>query len=635
MSEPSSGNEARSTPQPNPFPTLTGKQSPSRDIFIPAEKAQAPLPPLSSKRQLGAPNRSNRVLTRQSPHPSKEKRARSIKRPSSQSPSSNIRSVADLVIPPYVRKDVMDVDAGPVEIANAPPPASPSSGKQKQDTPLMQPPPEPPSVQDDSSEAVSSILDGMNNRRKELQGSLSISTSTTVSPRSARSILSPTSKFKPRNTPVSTGELFLIVDDQANIRKFLTRRFEMEGIQTETAKNGLEALVKMQNRKYDIVFLDIEMDTMDGLTCVRNLRNWEISVGRREPQRICALTSHTDESFQKKCYNYNLHFSGKPVNVLKLINLARKPDEDPSRPLQQLPGISGDFKATETALGLSGPKYSAGVTVEAWPTGGQAFALATIVSCDTSGLYTVFFGDDSVEEGVDELRIRYQGQVMAEKLIVGERVQICQGLELFQGKGTASGTVVMAYSGDGDVRKVAGPTGAMAGVRKFPGPTPGTVVGTPAPPVTPSNNNNDEGGEGGEGEKGANVVPSTSPQPNEDWYIVQYTDVVGKDGLTRETLPRSALLSEHFWPSREVVSMKDLDESIKDATTHKEKFKLQHTLVQSILDKAAQNPQHDFLERRKGLRTDPGVRKRNITDNSRTPGISKRSIGSNNNNNQK
>ena len=35
-----------------------------------------------------------------------------------------------------------------------------------------------------------------------------------------------------------------MVDDQANIRKFLCRRLAMEGIQTETAVNGLEVRVR-------------------------------------------------------------------------------------------------------------------------------------------------------------------------------------------------------------------------------------------------------------------------------------------------------------------------------------------------------------------------------------------------------
>ncbi|GMI17228.1 hypothetical protein TrLO_g9447 [Triparma laevis f. longispina] len=606
-----------------------GNQSPSRDIFVPAEKAQAPLPPLSSKRQLGAPTRNNRVLTR-SPHPgSSIAKKRTIKWPSSQSPSPStnvrsVRSVTDLLIPPYTGRKPMDimVDDEVPETKTFSPPSHP-----KQDTPLMTPPTAQTS-QDDSSDATMAILTGMNTRRKELQGSLTISTSTTVSRRgpglgtppptasgikplitqfSPKSGLSSPSKgrsmFKPKALPPPTGELFLIVDDQANIRKFLTRRFEMEGIQTETAKNGLEALVKMQNRKYDIVFLDIEMDTMDGLTCVRNLRNWEISVGRNPPQRICALTSHTDETFQKKCYNYNLHFSGKPVNVLKLINLARKPGEDPSWPMQrELPGIDGDFKAKEVALGLSGPKFSPGVTVEAWPENGEAFALATIVNCDTSGMYTVFFGDDSVESNVDELRIRYQGQVMAEKLIVGERVQISKGLELFQGKGVTAGTVVELDSTK----------------RHFSGSTPGTVVGLP--PKTNEEGSGPEGGEGGIGgvlpmSESVTTTAKTATIPAlEYWYIVQYTDVVGKEGLTRETLPRSALLSEHFWPSREVLSTKELDEAVKDATTHKEQFKIQHTLVQSILDKASKNPEKNFVELRSGLKTDPGVRKRSINE---------------------
>ena len=64
---------------------------------------------------------------------------------------------------------------------------------------------------------------------------------------------------------------------------------------------------------------------------------------------------------------------------------------------------------------------------------GSEFALATVVGCDAMGMYTLFFEDDTVEEGVDELRIRYQGQVESEVLAPGENVYVTSGSKVRRG----------------------------------------------------------------------------------------------------------------------------------------------------------------------------------------------------------
>ena len=86
-------------------------------------------------------------------------------------------------------------------------------------------------------------------------------------------------------------------------------------------------------------------------------------------------------------------------------------------------GLSAKSDAEPDGLSLEGPKFAPGVTVEAWPLRGADFALATVVGCDARGLYTVFYEDDTVEDGVDELRIRYQGQVQSDVLAPGESVR--------------------------------------------------------------------------------------------------------------------------------------------------------------------------------------------------------------------
>ncbi|MCR9142111.1 MAG: ATP-binding protein [bacterium] len=95
-------------------------------------------------------------------------------------------------------------------------------------------------------------------------------------------------------------------DNQALFYAFLKR----EPHNIDSVENGLEALQKFQEQDYDVVFMDIQMPVMDGLTAVRRIRQWEanqFAAGlriRRCP--IYALSAHAfreeiDRSLEAGC----------------------------------------------------------------------------------------------------------------------------------------------------------------------------------------------------------------------------------------------------------------------------------------------------------------------------------------------
>ena len=63
----------------------------------------------------------------------------------------------------------------------------------------------------------------------------------------------------------------LIIDDEAPIRASLREILEYEGYQVQEAENGLEGVRLAAKFSYDVVFCDIKMPEMDGITAVKKI----------------------------------------------------------------------------------------------------------------------------------------------------------------------------------------------------------------------------------------------------------------------------------------------------------------------------------------------------------------------------
>jgi two-component system, OmpR family, alkaline phosphatase synthesis response regulator PhoP len=78
----------------------------------------------------------------------------------------------------------------------------------------------------------------------------------------------------------------LVVDDERNIRNNLSMMLEAEGYKVNAASNGDDALLRVKEGRYDIVFADIEMPKMGGLELLGYLR------GLRPKLAVAMLTAY-------------------------------------------------------------------------------------------------------------------------------------------------------------------------------------------------------------------------------------------------------------------------------------------------------------------------------------------------------
>ena len=67
----------------------------------------------------------------------------------------------------------------------------------------------------------------------------------------------------------------LAAEDEPQLRMMLWDYFTAKDFDVTTCRDGEEALAKLEEQAFDIVFLDIMMPKLDGLTVCRALRRGE------------------------------------------------------------------------------------------------------------------------------------------------------------------------------------------------------------------------------------------------------------------------------------------------------------------------------------------------------------------------
>ena len=108
----------------------------------------------------------------------------------------------------------------------------------------------------------------------------------------------------------------LIVDDSVTVRKVTSRLMERQGFEVETAKDGVDALEKLQELRPDVVLLDIEMPRMDGFEVLRSVRRDEAL----KDLPIIMITSRTGEKHKQQAMELGVNeYLGKPFQEANLI----------------------------------------------------------------------------------------------------------------------------------------------------------------------------------------------------------------------------------------------------------------------------------------------------------------------------
>lgn len=106
----------------------------------------------------------------------------------------------------------------------------------------------------------------------------------------------------------------LIADDNDMGRQVLRAMLENVGVRVCEAKNGLEAVDRVDAEEFDLVLMDIQMPVLDGRSAARAIRALGKSYSDNLP--IIAMTAHFFNEFriESLAAGMNSHIA-KPVEV--------------------------------------------------------------------------------------------------------------------------------------------------------------------------------------------------------------------------------------------------------------------------------------------------------------------------------
>ncbi|ADH86038.1 ATP-binding protein [Desulfurivibrio alkaliphilus] len=140
----------------------------------------------------------------------------------------------------------------------------------------------------------------------------------------------------PGRWPEAGGRRVLLVEDNPVNQRLASLMISKQGCEVAVAADGLEALARLREEKFDLVLMDVQMPRLDGLAATREIRLIEKDLerrgeyaslaGGRGPIRIVGLTAHARSEDEQACYAAGMDdFLSKPIVREKLLEVLSGP----------------------------------------------------------------------------------------------------------------------------------------------------------------------------------------------------------------------------------------------------------------------------------------------------------------------
>ncbi len=111
----------------------------------------------------------------------------------------------------------------------------------------------------------------------------------------------------------------LVVDDELVVIKSAERVLKSEGYQIEGALGGREAILKMEQGTYDLIFTDLKMPEVDGITLIRWVKKSRPNIG------IVIITGYPSQETMKEAIELGIiDYVPKPFTPSVLLDVTKR-----------------------------------------------------------------------------------------------------------------------------------------------------------------------------------------------------------------------------------------------------------------------------------------------------------------------
>jgi len=122
---------------------------------------------------------------------------------------------------------------------------------------------------------------------------------------------------------LNSDKQILLVEDLKVAQKAAKKVLNSFGFIVDIAETGKAALEAFSKKDYHLVFMDVGLPDMHGLSVVEKIREYE--EGRKERTLIIALSAHDSQEYQTAAFEYGMDdFIAKPLTKKKVKNLIKQ-----------------------------------------------------------------------------------------------------------------------------------------------------------------------------------------------------------------------------------------------------------------------------------------------------------------------
>jgi len=160
--------------------------------------------------------------------------------------------------------------------------------------------------------------------------------------RSADSAPDLVTRYSPQEAPRKLR--ILVAEDNPVNQKVVLRMLEKMGHVPTIAANGREALAVLSSDSFDLVFMDVQMPEMDGLTATKSIREREKQTGLHLP--IVAMTAHAMKGDRELCLEAGMDgYIAKPVSGKRIEEAIARilTSEPPAQPFPVVKVVPGSL----------------------------------------------------------------------------------------------------------------------------------------------------------------------------------------------------------------------------------------------------------------------------------------------------